>query len=201
MEPKSLRQVREAEAREAVARLGASSEQVDFLHYPDGEASFHVTAIANDIAGVLKRHLPDSVFIPHASDFTADHAAVNAAARHALALHGRRISVYEYPIWFWYHWPWVRLTGHMSGLRRPVVLQSVKTACGLVASSALNRSAYVGDVLHRKRAALAAHVSQTQCGGDDDRWSTLHDLSEGDFVRRLLADYETFKQYEVNTCS
>ena len=197
--PQILRAKREAEAREAVARLGATAEHITFLRYPDGEAASHVEAIAADIARLLEKYEPESVFVPHAQDFTADHAAVNAASRKALAADGRPTSVYEYPVWYWYHWPWVGLSGHLPGLRRAVVRQSLQTRCGLFASRALNRRAYVGDVLERKRAALAAHTSQTKRAGSDHHWPTLDDLSGGDFVRRLLSDYETFSRYEVNT--
>jgi hypothetical protein len=90
------------------------------------------------------------------------------------------------------------MSGHLPGLRRAVVRQSWQTRCGLLAPSAFNRQAYVGDVLDRKRAALAAHASQTRRAGDDSAWTTLDDLSGGDFLRRLLSDYEAFDRYEVN---
>jgi LmbE family N-acetylglucosaminyl deacetylase len=56
----------------------------------------------------------------------------------------------------------------------------------------------VGDLLQRKRQALAAHVSQTERPAGRDDWMTLEDLSRGDFVARLLVDYEAFTRYEVN---
>lgn len=196
--PDILRAKREAEAREAVARLGAAAEHVIFLRYPDGETASHVDAIAADIGRLMGAHEPESIFIPHAKDFTADHAAVNAACRKALAARRRPTKVYEYPIWYWYHWPWVRLSGHLPGLRRAVLRQSWQTGCGLCAPFELNRRAYVGDVLARKRAALAAHATQMQRIGGDPRWSILEDLAGGDFIRRLLSEYETFTCYEVN---
>ncbi|ESZ19161.1 MULTISPECIES: hypothetical protein [unclassified Mesorhizobium] len=48
------------------------------------------------------------------------------------------------------------------------------------------------------REALAAHASQMQRLENQDEWRTLSDLSGGDFVGRLLADYEMFTRCEIN---
>ncbi|CAH2394642.1 hypothetical protein [Mesorhizobium ventifaucium] len=45
--------------------------------------------------------------------------------------------------------------------------------------------------------ALAAHASQMRLENQDE-WRTLSDLSGGDFVGRLLADYEMFPRCEIN---
>jgi LmbE family N-acetylglucosaminyl deacetylase len=189
---------RESEARLAVARLGGSNGDLTFLRFPDGDANRHIDAIAEAIARSLRTLRPDCIYIPHVNDFTSDHAAVHAAARKAAAVHGRRMHVYEYPVWYWYHWPWVRLGGQAPGLRRAVFRQSLKTRFGLSAPYALNRRAYVGDVLTSKRAALDAHASQTRQDANDPNRATLGDLAGGDFLRRLMSDYEAFNCYEVN---
>jgi hypothetical protein len=46
---------------------------------------------------------------------------------------------------------------------------------------------------------LAAHTSQMVRPSDRPNWPILSDLSEGDFLLRLLADYEMFNRYELNT--
>ncbi|GLS34607.1 hypothetical protein GCM10010869_01950 [Mesorhizobium tianshanense] len=81
---------------------------------------------------------------------------------------------------------------------RVTLRQTIKTAAGLRAPFTLNSLAYVGDVIGVKREALAAHASQMQRLENQDEWRTLSDLSGGDFVGRLLADYEMFTRYEIN---
>lgn len=198
IEPEKLRALREAEAREAVQHLGASPDSITFLRYPDAQANAHTEAIAADISRLLRRFRPESVFVPHAKDPPSDHGAVNAAVRIALREFGRPVTVYEYPVWYWYHWPWVRLHGDLPGMWRTITRQTFSTRGGLRALSALNRQAYVGDVLERKRAALAAHVTQMRRPEGDAGWTILADLAGGDLMRRLTADYEAFWRYEVN---
>ncbi|WP_017267536.1 PIG-L deacetylase family protein [Sinorhizobium meliloti] len=196
--PEELRSRRESEALEAVHRLGASSESVTFLRFPDAEASHHIHAITKAIVPLLERWRPQSVFVTHAKDPPSDHIAVNAAVRAALRWHGRPLTVFEYPVWYWYHWPWVRPAGDLPGMWRTTLRQTVKTVAGLRALSALNTLVPIGEFLDVKRHALAAHVSQTQRPEDKDDWQTLSDLSSGEFVARLLADHEVFTRYRVN---
>ncbi|MFA5898199.1 MAG: PIG-L deacetylase family protein [Hyphomicrobium sp.] len=193
-----LRHMREAEAHEAVRRLGGAADSVSFLRYPDSDASAHIDKIAADIARLLRQTGAQSVFVPHAKDPPADHAAVHAATIKGIRAYGRPVTVYEYPIWYWYHWPWVRVIGDMPGMWRTATRQTFRARGGLDALFALNRQAYVGDVLDVKRAALAAHASQTRRPDDDADWITLDDLAGGEFVGRLMSDYETFHRYQVN---
>jgi LmbE family N-acetylglucosaminyl deacetylase len=196
--PDALRAGREAEALRAVLRLGAEAHHVAFLRFPDGAATHHVEAIAAAVQPLLHSWRPQSVFVPHAKDPPPDHAAVNAGVRAALRTYGRPITVFEYPIWYWYHWPWVRIRGDLPGMWRTTVRQTIRTVVGLRALSTLNTQAFVGDVLEVKREALAAHDSQMRSPDDSHDWPTLVHLSGGDFIARLLADYEMFTCYQAN---
>jgi LmbE family N-acetylglucosaminyl deacetylase len=198
MAAEALRAMREAEAIEAVARLGAPSDHVTFLRFPDGDAMGQVEAIAAAAGTLLRSWHPQSVFVVHAKDPTADHVAVNAGVRAAVRAYARPVTVFEYPIWYWYHWPWVRMHGDLPRMWRVTARQTIKTAAGLGALSTFNTQAYVGDVLGVKREALAAHASQTRRLDGQDDWAILADLSGGDFLKRLLVDYETFTRYEAN---
>jgi LmbE family N-acetylglucosaminyl deacetylase len=80
---------------------------------------------------------------------------------------------------------------------RTSLRQTVRTAAGLRCLTALNTSAYVGDVIDAKRSALAAHATQMARMGDKDGWLTLSDLSQGEFVARLLSQYEVFRRSEL----
>jgi LmbE family N-acetylglucosaminyl deacetylase len=194
----TLRAMREKEAIEAVRRLGATADRATFLRIPDGAARHHVEAMASAIVPLLEAWKPQSVFVPHAKEPPSDHVAVHAGVQAALRGYGRRMAVFEYPVWYWYHWPWVRIVGDRSGTWRTAALQTIRTVAGLRAMTALNAYAYVGDVLDVKQNTLAAHESQTRRPYGQDDWPILADVSRGDFVARLLTDYEMFTRYEVN---
>lgn len=197
--PDALREMREAEALEAVRRLGVtSSEDARFLRFPDGAAGDHIDAIAEASASLLDEWRPQSVFVTHAKEPPPDHAAVNAAVWAAVRARARPVSVFEYPVWYWYHWPWMRFGGDLPRMWRTTLGQTLRTGAGLGALSTFDTVAYVGDVLDVKRRALAAHVSQMGPVEDGDGWHTLSDLSRGDFLARLVDDFEFFTRYEAN---
>jgi LmbE family N-acetylglucosaminyl deacetylase len=122
---------------------------------------------------------------------------VNTAVRAALRNHGRTVTVFEYPVWYWYHWPWVGITGDLPGMWRTTTRQTLKTWAGVRALYTLNTLADIRGVRGIKREALAAHASQTTRPMDCQDWPILADLSHGDFIERLAADYEAFTRYEV----
>jgi LmbE family N-acetylglucosaminyl deacetylase len=192
----SLKRQREAEAIEAVARLGGSADHVTFLGFPDGAAMDHVASIADAAQRLLRAWAPQSVYVPHRADRPADHAATRQGVLAALARHDRRVTVFEYPVWCWYHWPWVSLRDDLPGMWRTSARQTLLMLAGLRLLPTLNTKFWIGDALAPKRHALAAHVSQmTRPEGRDD-WPILADLSAGDFLARFLNEYETFFRYE-----
>jgi len=72
-----------ATRRQEAQRVGeALGFRCRFLDYPDGELSLHETAIAQDIAKLLREFMPDAVITPFVSDHHRDHQA----AAHALSL-------------------------------------------------------------------------------------------------------------------
>ena len=196
--PDVLRKQRESEAIEAVSRLGASADQVTFLRFVDGRAIQDVNAIPTAIIPLLKGWQPQNVFVTHAREPSADHIAVNTAVRAAIQTYGRPVTVFEYPIWYWYHWPWVRFGGDLPGMWPKTLRQTVKTIAGLRAIATFNTQTYIGDVLDVKRDALSAHASQMERPIQHPDWPILADLSGGEFLKRLLSDYEVFTRYEVN---
>lgn len=102
----ALRITREGEAIEAVCRLGGSADQVRFLRVRDGMAKHHVGKIADAVAQLLFAWQPQSVFVTHVKEPSADHVAANLGVRGALQQYGRRVTVFEYPVWYWCQWPW-----------------------------------------------------------------------------------------------
>ena len=194
----TLRQTRRDEAIEAARRLGASASQVSFLDVPDGRAADCVPEITDKLTAMLREWKPESVYVVHRRDPPADHVAVHAGALAAIRRYGGRVTVFEYPVWYWYHWPWIALRGDLPGMWRTNVAQTARTAAGLLSLRRLNVIADVSDVAKVKRSALAAHRTQTERPEGQRDWPVLRDLGGGDFLARLMSDYEAFTRYEVN---
>ena len=194
----TLRRMRVQEAYEATRRLGAADDQVAFLQVPDGRASDFVPDITRQLTALLQAWRPESIYVVHSGDPTMDHCAVHAGVEAAIRRYGRPITVFEYPVWYWYHWPWVGLRGDLPGMWRKNLRQTLSTAAGMLSLARLNTIADVDDVGATKRGALAAHRTQTERPPDQPDWPVLGDLGRGDFLARLLCDYETFRRYEAN---
>jgi LmbE family N-acetylglucosaminyl deacetylase len=190
---------REAEALAAVSRLGAPATHVTFLQVPDGGAMDHVARAVRAIAEIVSAWRPQSVFVTHAKEPPLDHRAVNQSVLAGLARCGHRVTVFEYPVWLWYHWPWVSFRNDLPAMRRTTLKQTAASMMGTRLLYQLNARAFVGDVLGTKREALAAHASQTMRPTGRGHWPILSDLSGGDFLLRLLAEYELFNRYELST--
>ncbi len=144
-----LRQLREAEARAAVAALGLDPDAVTFLRHPDcglpEEGSPAFDRAAGELAEVLTG--AETVLVPWRRDPHCDHVGTWALACAAAAQMDEPPRWIEYPVWAW------------------------SAAEGDAAPRAGEAQAWrldVTDVLDRKRRAIAAHRSQTTALIDDD---------------------------------
>ena len=144
-----LRALREAEVRAAAGVLGAG--ELACLRFPDCGLPTAGTAAFDRAVEVLRarigRAAPDTLVVPWRRDPHCDHEATWALFQAAARQLGRPPRILEYPVWAWMH----RDTGvaPRAGEMRPWRLD-------------------VSAVLDRKRAAVAAHVSQTTDLIDDD---------------------------------
>lgn len=192
-----LRAMREREAVEAVARLGGTRESISFLAIPDGRAMDHVKDIAGGLHYIFEQFRPTQVFVPHPEDPMPDHGAVHRGTLKALRRYGAPVTVFEYPVWYWFHWPWVPLAGHPAGLWKKALRQTFRTRLGTRAVRSLNVRINIARELPRKREALAAHVSQVEKPAGARDWTVLADLGGGDFLARLMSEREVFRRYRL----
>ena len=145
--PERLRALRERETLDAAQALGLGPEHVSFLRQPDrfvpGEGP-EAEAAANAIADVARECRAGTLLVTWAHDPHCDHAAASAIAR-LVRTRLPRIRLLEYTVWGWALPPDTEVGPAPRGLR-------------------LDISAH----LAAKRAAIAAHRSQTSDLIDDD---------------------------------
>jgi LmbE family N-acetylglucosaminyl deacetylase len=106
------------------------------------------------------------------------------------------VTVWEYPVWFWLHWPWVGFRQNTPPIRPKHILKnSVLAGLGTRALLELKRQVNIAGVLEQKRLAIAQHRSQTEKLIDDPRWITLEELSNGELMDCFYQAQEFFRSY------
>ena len=104
-------------------------------------------------------------------------------------MYQRKINVFEYPIWFWLHWPWTSLSlKNLSSWRNSFV-------SGLYLLKEFQCSVHIADVLKLKREALEQHKSQMSRLIPDPDWFILNDVSNGEFLECFFQEHEVFHRY------
>ena len=150
--PAALRDLREHEALAAVAELGLPPASVTFLRLPDtaspriGDADF--AAATTRVVDVFRMFgpLPATVLVPWRREPHRDHRSAWELIQAASARLGTAPRLIEYPIWLWE-------LGAPGDYPQPGEVQPWRLD--------------VRAVLARKRAAIAAHRSQTTALIDD----------------------------------
>ncbi|MFB3904162.1 MAG: PIG-L deacetylase family protein [Acidobacteriota bacterium] len=184
--------LRAQEATAAARVLGLGESNICFLGFPDRRLHVYENAARARVEEILALKLPEQVFIPYCRDKTPDHLATHRIVSTALARLTRSVTVCEYPIWFWRHWPWVPVPPRREGLK--LLRESFSAGWRLLGSFRCYVS--VADVLDRKRAALEQYASQMTRLIPDPRWNTLNDVAGGDFLKCFFQPREVFCCYE-----
>jgi LmbE family N-acetylglucosaminyl deacetylase len=198
-----LKDIRMLESGRAAAVLGIHSPDIHQLEFPDSRLSEFTAEAVKRVTEILHAEHPEEIFLPSSREPSrngADHPATTKIVLEALRLVQRSTMVREYPIWFWLHWPWIRLRQGARAVigTRSVAKNSIEAAFGVRVFSELRHSVYIGDVLERKRAALSEHKSQMERIISDPQWITLGDISDGQFLNCFNQDYEYFRCYAFN---
>ena len=188
-----LKCVRVNEALAASRLLGLEESDICFLEFEDGELSKNLDPAIARVKEIFSQRQPEQVFVPYYKDRdpSLDHVATNRIVVSALQVCGLEATTYEYPVWFWRHWPWISKPVARTPRKAWRVLKS-----SLASGSSLLRdfrcSVFIGDVLELKRAALAQHRSQMTRLVPSARGTTLGDISGGEFLECFFQEYEVF---------
>lgn len=185
--PAELAALRREEALAAARALGVPSDRVTFLDFPDDDLGRHRGRAVAAAQRVIGSFGPQDVMVPHARDRLPDHVATYDVVTEALRSLGLRVRLLEYPVWLWHSWPWSAGPVPSSGR-----LGALRDCWDLVAGCRTRVD--IRPVLERKRAALAAHVSQVSRPQGGDAWPVLADVSGGEWLERFFTGHERFRE-------
>lgn len=189
--------MRREETLAAAAALGLPPASVTFFDFPDGELTAHIADASARLQDLLAMNPSDQIFVPYSDDGHPDHEATYLAVMSALGALKLRADVFEYPIWAWLHWPWVRLDRPTLSTLGPW-LATLKFGFGHRFTRIFTVSSPCGEHLPRKLAALAAHETQLGNAVDDKSWS-LARLNGGGFLERFQAPVEVFRRSSTDS--
>jgi LmbE family N-acetylglucosaminyl deacetylase len=199
MDGKELSNLRKAEAMEAADQLGVPRSNVIFLDFPEQRLCEHVEDCISIVADLFARVECDQVFIPSSLEplvWSSDHLVTTDVVQKALHKSGKNPELFEYLVWFWYHWPWVPLWRGNDA--RQIFRLSVANRFGFDSFRGVNTAVSVADVTSRKRAALEKYRSQMTRLSKDKPWPTLSDVANGEFLKHFFEPTEFFKTYKLS---
>jgi len=190
--PEQLAKMRAQEATAAAQILDVRSPCIHMLGYEDRSLHRHVDHAAGRVAAIISQVQPGEIFAPYRSDGHTDHDATNTIVRKAIGQAGG-IQLYEYPVWFWHHWPWIPIPWRVKRQTLSLLKSSFETRFGCSLND-FNCHICVKDVLHVKRAALERYKSQMVRFSTADKHPVLSDIAGGEFLRRFFGDHEIFRK-------
>lgn len=190
-----LAAIRQSEGLAACRALGVDDSKTVMLLLEERTLKQRVEAAAEIVGELLARHRPAEVYIPYRKDGHVDHNATNRIVLLALRRAAHVAVVNEYPIWFWYKWPWVKVPFGNCRQTVDMVRRSVMSISGVPALMRFRHRVAIADVLDEKRAALGQHVSQTTRLREGTRWPILGDVSDGEWLECFFQGHEIFRRY------
>ncbi|MBE2222406.1 MAG: PIG-L family deacetylase, partial [Anaerolineae bacterium] len=192
-----LAALRQQEAVAAAHELGVPSYRVHFLGFSDGMLHTVQDEAIAAVTPLLAEIQPAQIFVPSPKEPPSDHFMTHAAVMAALKAAPFAVTIYEYPVWYWFHWPWVNLLQNRRRDTRVALKTSALTWFGLRLLPEFQVGIDISDVLAQKQVALAQHRSQMESLQPDAGWLTLHDVADGDFLYCFFQEVELFRRYHM----
>ncbi|MGB3201165.1 MAG: PIG-L family deacetylase [Nodosilinea sp.] len=202
IQPEELKAIRAQEALAAAAKLGVPEADVFALGFQDSTLTQHRTEALQKVMQILFKVFPEEVYVPYGQDGIPDHDATQQIVTLAVRQWGLATTVYEYPVWFWHHRPWiVERAASAAQPQGQTAVASPSQASRTAARRLLREFQWVvdiQDVRDRKRQALEQHRSQMTRLKPVPQWSTLADVAQGQFLDCFFQPYEVFRRYRLN---
>lgn len=192
-----LVQTRTAESIAAAETLGVDRQDVIHLGCPDGFLSDCSKDVIEKIVALFFDEQPEQIFIPYSGDRQTDHQATRNIVRGAFRANRFQMEIYEYPVWFWNHWPWFRMPQKVGRYTFKFAMTSLAFGFGFRFLRDFQYGVPLSDVIEAKRAALAKYKSQMTKLNSDVHWPTLPEISNGDFLACFFQEFEIYHRCGV----
>ncbi len=192
-----LKAIRKSEGLACAQSLGLNKNDVFCLSFEETKLKELEASAIVRVKQIIDEYKPEEIFIPYDREpllWSEDHLATTRIVKSALESYSKDSTVYEYPIWFWFHWPWVELLTRKEPLRSIILKNTLAYSFGLRLLEDFQCSVYIGDVLENKHAALAQHKSQMTRLLSNSNWATLSDVSNGEFLKCFFQEHEIFRR-------
>jgi LmbE family N-acetylglucosaminyl deacetylase len=185
-----LKPMREKEGLASCRRLGVEPDNVTFLEFKDGTLAKQIESAADRVAQFLREHPAEQIFVTYHGDVdqAGEHRAAARIVRAAAKRIKRPITLYEYPIWFWFFWPYTRMPdkqhfGAWNTQRRHNLLRN------LFALTTFRFHVNIAEVRESKQAAMKLHHSQME---------QFYGLRGGQFVKWFIGEREIFCRHKLS---
>ena len=184
--------LRQQEAIAAAKTLGVAAENVVFLDFLDCELAAKSAEAIAKVTELLQQDRPEQVFVPYVRETHPDHLATHQIVVSALKNLSHEIAVYEYPVWYWHHFPWTYAGSKDSRLDH--LKASIKASWGRQLLQEFNYRVDIEAVKAQKRQALAQHQTQTKPLVDNPDWGVLQDVADGEWLECFFQTQEIFRR-------
>ena len=111
----------------------------------------------------------------------------------ALKNYSEEVAIYEYPVWYWHHFPWTHPWGDRA-LKLAYLKASLKAQGGWQLVKEFNCRVDIESVKAHKRLALAQHQTQMKRLVDDSNWGLLKDVADGEWLECFFQSQEIFRR-------
>jgi len=183
-----LKKMRASEGMNAARTLGVERQNVQLLGFEENKLGLFENEIGEKIALIIEDVKPDEIFVHHCKEtrlWSSDHLETTRIVKRVLRNLRKKPTIYEYPIWYWYHWPWVSINQNDRYNRKIIFKNTFLYSFGLSVRKDFNHCIPIQNVSEQKRMALEQHKSQMTRIMPDEKWTTsgLWDIHHVDHLR------------------
>jgi LmbE family N-acetylglucosaminyl deacetylase len=197
IENEKLNSIRSSEARRAAEQLGLSKDDVLVLNYSDSLLEKNINEASKKLLKILEDFNTAEIFIPSKYEpwiFSGDHLATTKISMNAIIELNKPVNIYEYPVWYWYSYPWVSLPLKLKKTSKNIFKISLNGLWGCGLLKHFNCYLFLRDVLDIKQKALEQHESQMNSKDGNETWDTLAGVSNGEFLNCFFNEFEVFNK-------
>jgi LmbE family N-acetylglucosaminyl deacetylase len=190
-----IKHIRTQEALRAIHSMGLSGDKIHFLNFKSGELEKNLPSATRSVLNIIRLIQPEEIFVPYFQDTHFEHRITHKIVTNAIKQYEGNLMIYEYPVWYWHHWPWISLYD-LSFKERIFELKKGFISLWYFFKD-FRYSVCIGDIIDIKKRALDEYRSQMTRFISTPQWKTLPDVSNGEFLQSFFQSHEIFYRYSV----